>query len=175
MHSYCTASIQLSYQPGGSIKAIINKTHYGHTCSLGHIPLPQHIRSELATQIATGINFDIILDKVRNNVNGDHLERVHLLTKKDLNNIEQAFHLQGHQRHKDDATSIDLWIEELTQQGGDIPILFFKQGHKETTIGSNIGLGIHDFALVIQTKIQTEMLENCGTERIKGAMTKCVR
>ena len=36
LDTYCTASIQLSYQPGGSIKAIINKTHYGHTCSLGH-------------------------------------------------------------------------------------------------------------------------------------------
>ena len=138
LDAYCTASMQLSYQPDGSIKAI-NKTHYGHTCSLGHKPLPQHICSELATQIAMGINFDVMLDKVRNNVNGDHLERVHLLTKKDLNNIimERAFHLKGHQRHKDDATSIDLWIEELTQQG-DIPILFFKkQGHKEATLGSS--------------------------------------
>ena len=36
----------------------------------------------------------------------------------------------------------------------------------KATIGSNIGLGIHDFALVIQTKLQAEMLENCGTERV---------
>ena len=59
----------------------------------------------MAGQIAIGIDLNNILDKIRNSVN-NQLERVHLITKKYLINIEKAFGLSGYQRHKDDATSI---------------------------------------------------------------------
>ena len=120
----------------------------------------------MAGQIAIGIDLNNILDKVRNNVN-NQLERVHLITKKDLISIEKAFGLRGHQRHKDDATSISLWIEELKRQGGDHPVLFYKQqGQKESTIGDNVGLDVNDFALVLQTKLQAEMLRDCGHGKV---------
>ena len=137
LNTHCTAGIQVYYLEGGKISAVVTKFHYGHTCSLGNIPLPQHVRNEMAGQTAMGINLNNILDKVRNSVN-NQIEQVHLITKKDLINIEKAFGLWGHQRHKDDATSISLWIEELKRQGGDHPVLFYKQqGQKEA---DNVGL-----------------------------------
>ena len=85
---------------------------------------------------------------MRNSI-GNQLKRTHLLTKKDLYNIEKAFKLRGDQRHTDDATS----VKELKDQDGDNPILYYKpQGQKQAIIGHNIGLVVHDFAVVIHYK-----------------------
>lgn len=166
LDAYCTAGIQVYHLNGGKIKVLVNKSHYGHTCSLGHIPLPQHVRNDIAGQTAMGMDFNNILDKVRNSVN-IQLERVHLITKKDLINIEKSFSLRGYQRHTDDTTSVSLWIEELKRQGRDNPVLFYKpQGQKEAIIGDNLGLNVDDFAIVIQTKLQAEMLCDCGNEKV---------
>ena len=164
--AYCTAGIQIYHLNGGKIKAVVTKSHYDHTCTLGHIPLTHHVRSEMAGQIAMGVSLDNILDKIRNSVNSQ-FERVHLIIKKDLINIEKAFGLRGHQRHKDDATSVSLWIKELKDQGGDNPVLFYKtQGQTEANIGDNIGLGVNDFAIVIQTKLQADTLRNCANDKV---------
>ena len=166
LNAYCTAGIQLYHLTNHKLKAIVSKTHYGHTCSLGHIPLPQDIRHGIAGQLAMGVHFDSILDKVRNSV-GNQLERTHLIMKKDLYNIEKAFKLRGDQRHSDDATSVRIWIEELKDQDGDNPVRFYKpQGQKEGIIGHNIGLDVHDFAIVIQTPLQAEMLRGCGNNNV---------
>ena len=46
------------------------------------------------------------------------------------------------------------------------PVLFFKQqGKVLADIGTNIGLSANDFALVIQTPLQSEMLQNCGDNK----------
>ena len=45
--------------------------------------------------------------------------------------------------------------------------MFYKQqGQKESTIGDNVGLNVNDFALVLQTKLQAEMLRDCGHEKV---------
>lgn len=90
-----------------------------------------------------GVSFDSILDKVHNSV-GNQLERTHLITKKDLYNIETSFKLRGDQRHKDDATSVRMWIEELKSQDSSNPVLLYKpQGQIEAIIGHSVGLGMH--------------------------------
>jgi hypothetical protein len=45
--------------------------------------------------MALKIPFTQILDEVRDSIHGSELERIHLLTKKDLYNIEKSFNLQS--------------------------------------------------------------------------------
>ena len=47
------------------------------------------------------------------------------------------------------------------------PVLFYKQqGQILADIGVSIGLDINDFALVIQAPLQTEVLQNCGSNKV---------
>ncbi len=80
---YCTAGIKLVCKREGTISAIICKTHYGPSCRIGHIRLPQTDRLVIAGQVARGVSFDRILDSIRDSV-GKRFERNHLVTKKDI-------------------------------------------------------------------------------------------
>ena len=55
LNAYYTAGIQLYHLTNHKIKAIVSKTHYGHTCTLGHVALPQDIRHGIAGQLAMGV------------------------------------------------------------------------------------------------------------------------
>ena len=46
-----------------------------------------------------------------------------LIQRKDINNIERAFKLEGGQRHHDDATSVAAWVEEMREMGDDNVVL----------------------------------------------------
>lgn len=53
------------------------------------------------------------------------------------------------------------------QERQDNPVLFYKeQGRTEATIGTNTGLDSDDFALVIQTPLQAELLRVCGNGKV---------
>ena len=57
------------------------------------------------------------------------MERLHLLTKKDILNIERAFNMRGEQRHPNDAMSVQAWVEEMKAKGNDNLFCFTR--HKE--------------------------------------------
>ena len=48
----------------------------------------------------------------------DNFKRIHLIQRKDINNMESAFKLEGGQRHHDDPTSVVAWVEEMREVGG---------------------------------------------------------
>jgi hypothetical protein len=122
--SYCTAKIILHHSgKNGSLKADITTTHYGHTISIGHLRLSKQQRLNIAGQLLQGVSFDSILDQVRNNI-GTKLERIDLLMKKDLYNIERAFRIRGCERHSNDYISIQLWVQEMRSKCEDNPVLF---------------------------------------------------
>ena len=51
----------------------------------------------------------------------------------------------------------------------DNPVLLYKQqGHILADVGVNNGLDLNDFALVIQTSLQREVLQTCGSNRVVG-------
>ncbi len=51
--------------------------------------------------------------------------------------------------------SVHLWVHECVSNEKHCPILLYKpQGQVLAEIGTNQGLGEHDFALVIQTPIR---------------------
>ncbi|GFR10768.1 uncharacterized protein TNCT_141, partial [Trichonephila clavata] len=83
-------------------------------------------RKIIASKIAAKIPLDNILDEIRNSISDAGLERVHLLTKKDLHNIEKSFNLSSNSvKHENDGVSVDMWVREM--QNSENPcILFYK-------------------------------------------------
>nr|CAI5819118.1 unnamed protein product [Callosobruchus analis] len=62
----------------------------------------------IAEKIAENVLFPAILDEIRDSVANEKLERIHLLTKKDLHNISQTYNLnKDFMRHPNDAISIE--------------------------------------------------------------------
>ena len=140
----------------------ICKTHYGHECSLGHLRLQYSHRQAIAGKLVEGVETQHIIDSIRENVQ-DKIERLYLITRKDIRNIERPFGLQGNRRHDDDATSVALWVEEMKQAGMQSPVLLYKaQG--EQMDGSN--LHNRDFVLCIQTAQQANLLQKFGNGKV---------
>ncbi len=50
MNAYCTAGFQVSFLESSKVKITYMKTHYGHSCSLGYLPIPQDIRQQILVQ-----------------------------------------------------------------------------------------------------------------------------
>ena len=79
---------------------------------LGNLPLPEHDRQIIAAKLLQGVSFGHIVDDIRDNC-GINLKRSHLTTQKDIANIERAFGLRRAERHKDDATSVADWVQDM--------------------------------------------------------------
>lgn len=108
---------------------------------------------QLAGQLAQGVNFDRILDDIRDNIQ-DQFCRMHLTTRKDLLNIERTYGLKGIERHRDDALSVKAWVEELKEDDNNPVLLYKSQGDAPP-----IGLNREDFILVLQTPLQADMMK----------------
>lgn len=117
----------------------------------------------LATKISSKIPFDDILNEVPESVYDNNLHRVHLLTKRDLFNIESWCNLTSSSvRHKNNAISVESWTEEMKEKCDSI--LYYKP---QRTIDNNWEiLKEQDFALMIMTPIQCEMLQKYGEDCI---------
>ena len=103
-----------------------------------------------------------ILDTIRDNV-GDRFERIHLISRKDIRNIERAYGLNGDRRHDDDATSVELWVNEMNDKGDQSPVLLYKPQGKNKTFDN---LHANDFVLAIQTPMQADMMKALGNEKV---------
>ena len=79
-------------------------------------------RQKVASRVKDGVTFDRIIDDIRSNISS-RVDRVHLITKKDVSNIQRSFGLQGVERHPDDATSLVAMIKDLnsdTEEGRSV-------------------------------------------------------
>ncbi|GBN97196.1 hypothetical protein AVEN_227039-1 [Araneus ventricosus] len=96
INSYCPASIKLVKSSDGICSVSFMSKHVGHRNEISHI----FLSSKDKELIAAKMPFDTILDEIRDGVSDSRLERIHLLTKKDLYNIEKMYNLQSSgQRH----------------------------------------------------------------------------
>ena len=123
--SHCTAAMVVTTSKDDKAVHVLHKTHYGHTASLGHLRLKEKDRLAVAGKLAQGVTFQRILDDVRDSVNGS-FERMHLMTRKDIHNIDKAFGIHTFQRHKDDAVSVNLLVQELQSKDNN-PIVLYVQ------------------------------------------------
>ena len=88
LNTYCTAAITVKMTTDECLKVTIHKTHYGHRISLGHIHIPETDRLAIAGKLANGVDFQHILDNIRDKL-GKSYQWIHLLTRKDITNIEK--------------------------------------------------------------------------------------
>ena len=69
-----------------------------------------------------------------------------LLTRKDITNIERTYGLKGAQRHRDDATSVRIWVEEMKSTDDNQVIIYKAQGEPQSDSCNN--LANEDFILL---------------------------
>ena len=143
----------------GTIEVEICSTHYKHTVSLGHLCIPKSKCLEIAKKLSDGVAIDRILDDVRDNVCVDE-KRSHIITKRDILNIEGAFSLRSVERHSDDATTVAMLVEELKQSDTESPVLFYKQQGVVLPVYNY--LNKNDFVMVLQTPYQAHIMKEFG-------------
>lgn len=161
INGFCPASIKIKEFCNGKCEVVLINTHVGHDNNIGHLTLTKFEREKLAAKIAAKIPFEDILDEVRESVCDMDLKRLHLLTNKDLYNIEKCYNLTS-TRHSNDAISVESWINSMRDKGN--AILFYKpQGNisEEWPL-----LEEKDFVLIIMTEAQSEMLRKYGSDCI---------
>lgn len=89
INAYCPASIKVT-ESEGQYSVSYQTTHVGHQNDLGHLKLSDDEKKFIALKIAAKIPFDKILEDIRDNIPNSGLERIHLLTRKDLQNIVRS-------------------------------------------------------------------------------------
>ncbi|GFU56107.1 uncharacterized protein NPIL_452961 [Nephila pilipes] len=164
MNAICPAAFKVTEHTDGKCIVSYQKVHVGHQNDLGHLFLTADERKNIASKIAAKIPLDNILDEIRNSISDAGLERVHLLTKKDLHNIEISFNLASNSvKHENDGVSVDMWVREM--QNSENPcILFYKtQG---STCTQYSFLKENDFVLIIMTEAQGEILKKFSSDCI---------
>ena len=126
INKHCIAVITLTIDHSlPSVSAKVYHIHYVHNTRLGHLRLSQEDRLKIAGKITQGVTYNKMLDVICNSVS-DEFERIHLIQRKDINNIQQSLKLEGGQRHSDDATSVAAWVEEMRGKGEDNVVFFYK-------------------------------------------------
>ncbi|GBN47391.1 hypothetical protein AVEN_41533-1, partial [Araneus ventricosus] len=119
----CPASIKVQKIAGNSCKVDYSSTHIGHKNDIDHLSITEEGSQLIASKIALKVPFDI-LGEIRGSFDEFHLNRVHLLPKKDLYNIENSYNIGSSAvKHKDDGTSVQIWINEMEHKGS---IILFK-------------------------------------------------
>lgn len=161
INAFCPSQIKIKINDTGCHMEFC-KTHVGHGNELKHLFLTKDEREMLAKKIAAKIPYEEILDDVWSTFKPDLKERIHLLTRKDLDNIEQAYQLTDDGvYHANDAVSVHSWVEDVKKKENSI--LYYKpQGLEDRK--NNIPA--QDFALVVMTDAQREMLQKYGSKAI---------
>ena len=132
---------------------------------MGQLRLTEKERLVIAGKLLKGVRFERILDDIRKfNSLDTSVERLHLATRKDISNIQQAYGIPVEQYHNDDPISVLAWINEMKQNTPNPVLLYKQQGNATTSQCPN--LTEKDFILVLQTPSQAEMLCKCGHNKI---------
>lgn len=74
-----------------SVSVLFLKTHVGHDYEVDRLTLTREERDSIAAKIAVGISFDEILAELHSSKH----ERLRIMTRKDLYNIETSYHLNS--------------------------------------------------------------------------------
>ena len=114
---------------------------------------------KVAAKTQQGVSIDRILDDIRESVHGN-MNREHLITRQDILNIRRQYNKEGIERHHNDHTSLQAWVEELKSLGY-ILVVIFKQ--REVQKQEMNDLGKNDFLLGIQTRFQRDMMRQFGS------------
>lgn len=145
----------------GEVSVSICKTHYGHETAMEHIRFNKRQRHEIAAKLKSGVSREKILDDIRDNVGMD-FRKLHLLDRKDIGNIRNAYNINAVKRHENDQQSVLSWIKEW-EQAEHHPILFCKLQDQES---DHDELKSEDFMIVIQTAAQKSLYKKFGAKGV---------
>ena len=81
--------------------------------------------------------------------------------RRDVLNVRDQFNIGCIQKHADDHTSVDVWIQELRQLNDANPVLLYKRQGDQLDCTS-LGLAATDFVLCIQTVTQRQFMLQFG-------------
>ena len=108
-----------------NVKVDYIKTHIGHNSELRHLNISKHEKDSIAQKLALKLPFEHILDDIRNSVINGTLERIHLITRKDLWNIANSYQLNHEAMlNANDYVSVAAWISHM-QKSSNL-IRFYK-------------------------------------------------
>ena len=170
----CTAHFTTFQKTADCIEVKYMAKHFCHTNiinQLGHLRLHETERKWLAGKLAQNIPIEIILRDIRLDLDVA-LERSHIVTKQDLRNIQQAFHLNRPERfHSNDATSVHALVKHYEGESKSPIILYKRQGSDVLDIcheGRQIPSQHHqclenDFLFGMMDDAQCDMLQRYGS------------
>ncbi|XP_049845598.1 uncharacterized protein LOC126298347 [Schistocerca gregaria] len=158
------SSIEITEAGDGSCKVKYVVTHVGHQNGVRHLDLTEEERKTLAVDVANKVPLQAIPDKVRDTLSDSMLERIHLLTEKNLFKIEQCNNLRSEvMRHKDDDIGVEAWVNEIS--ANDNPCVLFCKP-QDTSSQSQPLLRSEDFVLIIMNNAQCEILKKVGSDSV---------
>lgn len=162
--AFCPAVMKVTQVASNECTVTFQSKHIGHKNELGHLNLTMEEKESLASKLAAKLPMDAILDDIRTNISGDSLQRLHLLTKKDLHNIERTFGLGSDAiKHPNDAVSVDLWVKEMKEQNSSCSLFYKPQGEVNESYPN---LKTDDFVLIIINEAQAEIMRKFGNDCI---------
>ncbi|VEN61886.1 unnamed protein product, partial [Callosobruchus maculatus] len=166
MNKFCTSQIILKRNVQTNKCSIqYFYQHYGHETEVQHVRIPKVDRESIASKLIFGVSVSNLLNTSRNAVGvEDKLNRVDPLVRKDINNIKSAYNIDISDgcRHKDDATSVHLFVSEYSKSNLN-PVVYYKpQGH----VCCEFNLEEKDFCIILLTQSQREVLKTFGNNII---------
>ncbi|KAJ8969217.1 hypothetical protein NQ317_015267 [Molorchus minor] len=161
----CTSQIKVVHEQNNKISVTYYKTHYKHDKQIQHLRISKADRTIVANKLMSGVSISKIIDSNRDNIEGENLNRVALLTRKDINNIKMSYGIVSDdgKRNHNDAVSVDMFVEEEKLNKENNYILYYK---KQGVIQENDLLKEEDFCIILLKNSQQLMLEKFGGNTI---------
>lgn len=95
INAICPSKIIAIVNTDSKVEVSFFSQHSGHSMELERITLSKNERAEIADMLAQKIPFKEILNNIKRSASESDLRRIHLLTIKDLRNIEKEFRLNS--------------------------------------------------------------------------------
>lgn len=87
INAHCMSTLStVQNMQTGIVTLVYQKNHYGHEIDLGHLRLSKEERQAIAQQLAQGVPVEAVLKSVKKSL-GRELQKIHLITRRDLYNI----------------------------------------------------------------------------------------
>ncbi|CAB0010163.1 unnamed protein product [Nesidiocoris tenuis] len=163
INSICPASIKIiEDRKTGIVRVTYVSTHVGHVGELNRVSLTREEREEISRKLAANVPADVVLDEIRNSIKDDKIERIHLLTNKDLINIRASFKLPSRKSLKTgkESVCIDSWVKA---QGTNVVRLYKPLG---SLLPEYPGLNKDDFMLILSNDTQLDLLRKHGSDTV---------
>ena len=154
----------------GTVAVTYVGKHLCHTNryeQLGHLRLCKKDRSWIAAKLSLKIPAAEILREARKFISVDsQLDRLHLLTMRDILNVQRDFGLGRPERaDANDSTSVETWVRSFDGHADSPIILYKRQGSTMFDTHPEIALPIcqqNDFLLAIMLSSSRDMLLKYG-------------